>query len=111
MSDITFKEMINKTNDLIKEFEKVEQRKWGIEGNMIELSKQIGELAQNVMMIEKYYFSQRDGDPEYNKASKEEIADELSDILFLIIRIARHYKIDLEKYHLRALKEAHESIK
>ena len=37
------------------------------------------------------------------KLIAEKIADELSDVLFMIIRIADHYKIDLEKEHLKQL--------
>ena len=36
------------------------------------------------------------------------LADELSDILFMIIRISNYYKIDLEKSHLNELKIAKE---
>ena len=103
MPDLTFKEVIQKTNEVIEAFQKVEQKDWGIEGNMIELTKQVGQLAQNVMMIEKYYLAERDNNINYNKASKDEVANELSDILFMIIRIANHYNIDLEKSHLKEL--------
>jgi NTP pyrophosphatase (non-canonical NTP hydrolase) len=101
----TFQEVIGKTLKVIKEFEKVEKRKWGIEGSMIELSKQVGDLAKNVMMYEGYYMAGRDKLSNY-QTSKEKIADELSDLLFMIIRIAEHYKIDLKKEHLKQLEIA-----
>ena len=97
-----FKDIIKKSLNVIGEFEKVEKRKWGVEGAMIELSKQVGELAKNLMVFEGYYMAGRDNLPEYS-TSKEKIADELSDILFMIIRIAEHYKIDLEKEHIKQL--------
>lgn len=97
-----FQEVINKSIEVIKEFEKVEKKKWGAEGAIMELSKQVGELSKNVMMFEGYYMAGRDSIPEY-QTSKEKIADELSDILFIVIRIAEHYKIDLEKEHLNQL--------
>lgn len=103
MPEFTFKEIIEKTNEVIEAFQKVEQRNWGIEGNMIELMKQVGQLSQNVMVFEKYYLAKRMDNPNYNKASKDEIGNELSDILFMIIRIANHYEIDLEKAHVREL--------
>ena len=106
MTNLTFKELIKKTLEVVKKFEGVEQRRWGIEGSMIELSKQVGELAKNVMVLEKYYLSKRQQEPKYKDASKEEIANELSDILFIIIRIADLYRIDLEKAHLKELKLA-----
>lgn len=109
-SSLTFQEITTKTLRVVKEFEKVEQRKWGIEGNMIELSKQVGELSKNVMMLEKYYLASRSQEPKYKDASKEEIANELSDILFIIIRIADLYKVDLEKAHLKELELALKSL-
>lgn len=110
MANLTFQEVIKKTLEVVKKFEEVEQRKWGVEGNMIELSKQVGELAKNVMMLEKYYLPKRRQEPKYKDASKEEIANELSDILFISIRIADMYGINLEKAHLRELKLALKSL-
>ena len=54
------------------------------------------------MIYEGYYMAGRDLLPEY-QTSKEKIADELSDILFMIIRISNYYNIDLEKEHLKQL--------
>ena len=96
---LSFQDVLNRTTALIREFEKVEKRPWGIEGAMIELQKQVGELSKQIMAFEGYYIPYRDTQPEY-KTSKERIADELSDILIMVIRIADHYKIDLEKEHL-----------
>ncbi|MHB8904013.1 MAG: nucleoside triphosphate pyrophosphohydrolase family protein [Patescibacteria group bacterium] len=103
MSNLTFKEIIQKTNEVIKAFEKVEQRKWGAEGSMIELMKQVGELSKNVMMLENYYLAEKNNDPNFNKASKDEIGNELSDIFFMLVRIANHYGVDLETTHLKEL--------
>ncbi len=64
---------------------------------MIELSKQVGELSKLVMIQERYYVS----DPRLT-ASTEQIGDELADILYAVIRIARYYRIDLEQAHLNA---------
>ena len=111
MSELTFKEVVQKTNEVTKAFQKVEQRQWGIEGNMIELMKQVGQLSQHVMMVEKYYMAKRMNDPKYNKASKDEIGNELSDIFFVLIQIANHYGIDLEKAHLKELEIALASLK
>lgn len=122
--ELTFKEVVSKTVKVIKQFKKVEKRKWGVEGAMMELSKQVGELTRNVMMYEGYYMAGRDYSPskmtkeqiesyikkgmifEDYRTSKVKIADELSDILFLMIRIANHYGIDLEKEHLNQMEIA-----
>lgn len=106
-----FKELIKITEDRIKRFEKIEGRKWGVEGAMIELSKQVGDLSKFIMMYEKYYFSDRDKLDKQYEADKEKIGDELADILFAIIRIARHYGIDLEEAHLKEKKAEDEFFK
>lgn len=111
MTDLTFKEVVQKTNELVEAFEKVEQRKWGVEGSMIELMKQVGELGKNVMMLENYYMAKKEDDPYYSKASKEEIGDELSDVFYVLLRIAKHYDIDFEKVHIREMDKALEYIR
>lgn len=80
---------------MIDAFKKKEQRDWGAEGNVIELVKQVGDLAKRIMVFEKYYFKSRENHPEY-KTSKKEIADELADIIWMTIRLSRHYDIDIE---------------
>ena len=105
MTEKTFKQVVERSVEVIREFEKVEKRKWGIEGATIALQKQVGELAKQVMSFEGYYLPGRDDSPEY-ATSKDRIADELSDILFMVIRIADHYNIDLEKEHLKQMQLA-----
>jgi NTP pyrophosphatase (non-canonical NTP hydrolase) len=98
--EYTFKELIEMTRKVIAAFDEVEQRPWTIEVTMIELMKQVGDLSKHVMMMEKYYLQDRADDPNY-QTSIEDIADELADILYCIIRIAGHYHIDLETAHIR----------
>lgn len=104
-NSLTFEEIIEKTKVVLDAFKKVEKRKWGAEGATIELMKQVGELSRLVMVTEGYYLAARDTNLEY-QASKEKIADELADILLMIIRLAIHYEIDLENAHLKELKIA-----
>ncbi|MFA5107640.1 MAG: MazG-like family protein [Patescibacteria group bacterium] len=92
----TFQEIVEQNRAVIKEFEKVEQKPWGIEGSMIELAKQVGDLAKHVMVYEKYYLPSRENRDVY-KTTKNEIADELTDLFFMTVRIADHYHIDLEE--------------
>ena len=105
----TFQELIEITKKVFKEFDKVEQRKWNIEATMVELVKQVGDLAKHVMMFEKYYMKKRENDPKY-KTTKEDIADELADILYCLIRIAEHYGINLEEAHLKARRNELKSL-
>ncbi len=110
MSDNSFEDVLNLTRQVIERFKKIEGKNWGVEGSMIELSKQVGELSRLVMMKEQYYPIDRDQyDPTY-ASSKSKIADELSDIFFIVIRLADLYDIDLERAHLEALEEAGEYL-
>ena len=104
--DISFSELVDRSLEVIHAFEKVEKRRWGVEGAMIEMQKQVGELAKYIMSQERYYLSARDDQPEY-QSDKSKIADELSDILLMVIMIADHYKIDLAKEHMAQMDRAY----
>ena len=110
MSDeMTFREAIELFRSIYHRFEKIEGRPWGVEGTMIELSKQVGDLAKHVMVAEKYYFTGRDQQERY-KTNKEMIGDELADILAQLIRLADYYDIDLVEAHLKAHQEEDQSL-
>ncbi len=94
----------NVTGPSINRFEKIEGRPWGLEGAMIELSKQVGDLAKLVMVEEGYYFPGR-----YN-SDVELIGDELADIFAAVIRIADHYEIDLAEAHVKAREAEEKSL-
>jgi NTP pyrophosphatase (non-canonical NTP hydrolase) len=100
-SAYSFPELINMTRMVIAAFDAAEQRPWTIEATMIELMKQVGDLSKHVMMVERYYLADRADDPIY-ATTKDNIADELADILYCLIRVAEHYQIDLEQAHLQA---------
>lgn len=106
MNNASFEEIVEKTRSVIKRFEKIEGKPWGIDGAMIELTKQLGQLSALVMMQEQYYPTDRDQTHPQYRVSKEKIADELSDLLFMTIRIADIYDINLEAAHVVALKNA-----
>ncbi len=110
-NNLTFKEAIDITNRIIKRFKKIEGKPWKVEGSMIELSKQVGDLAKLVMVYENYYFSDRDKLDKQYESTKAKIADELADILFAIIRIANNYDIDLIDAHLKARMEEDKFLK
>ena len=99
---MTFKEAVNLAKSIIKRFEKIEGKPWKIDGSMIELSKQVGDLAKLVMSYEGFYPKDRGKEDKQYLATKEKIADELADLLFMIIRIADYYSIDLEDAHIKA---------
>lgn len=109
--EIGFREAVDLAKKVIRRFEKIEGKPWGIDGSMIELSKQVGDLARLVMVYENYYFSDRDKLDEQYRVTKEKIADELADILFSVIRIADHYGIDLVKAHIKGRREEDKFLK
>ncbi len=63
---------------------------------MIELSKQMGDLANLVMVQERYYF------PDRYESGRDLIGNELADIFAAVIRIADYYGVDLVEAHARA---------
>lgn len=95
--DMSFREAESLYLDIVKRFEKIEQRPWGAEGILIELSKQVGQLAKHVMKQENYYFYTSDRDENIKN-----IEDELADVFGQIIRLADYYNIDLLKAHIDA---------
>ncbi len=99
--DITFHDAIVLYRDVYQRFETIEGRSWGVEGALIELMKQVGELSKYVMVAEQYYFAGRDQNPEY-ATDTVCIGDELADIFAQVIRIADYYNIDLVEAHITA---------
>ncbi len=97
----TFQEMVSHTREAIAAFERVERRPWTVETSLIELSKQVGDLAKRVLTFERYYLPDRDRHPAY-ATTVDDIGNELADILYSIIRISLYYEIDLEEAHIEA---------
>lgn len=104
---MTFQEAIDLYRDVYKRFKKVEYRQWGINGAMIELSKQVGDLSKCVMIKEQYYAMGGEIPPNIN----DHIGDELADIFGQLVRIADYYEIDLEEAHIRARAGENECLK
>ncbi len=97
---MTFLEMQNMYKDVIKRFNKIELKEWNAEGTMIELMKQVGELAKWVMIKEKYYAL-----TEEVMDADEHLGNEMADVIAQVIRIADIYGIDLEKAFMEARKD------
>jgi uncharacterized protein len=99
--DLTFNEVINYSKKVIQSFNSINRRDWTIEVAVIELTKQLGDLSKHVMTYEGYYLQNRSTHPNYS-SGKENIANELADIMLGLIRIADHYNIDLGEAHIKA---------
>ncbi len=93
----TFAEMQEMYRDVVKRFNKIELQEWKAAGAMIELSKQVGELAKQVMLKEKYYAFEGD-ESEIN----ERLGNEMADVIAQVMRLADYYSIDLEQAFIDA---------
>ena len=111
MVDQTFKDAIDETRKSISRFQKIEGKERGVEGAVIELAKQVGELSALIMNQEGYYFSGRDKLSDKYASSQDSIADELADIMFAVTRIADHYDIDLVATNQKTRKMEDEFLK
>lgn len=111
MSNPTFEDAINDIRKTVDRFQKIEGKPWGAEGAVIELAKQVGQLSALVMNREGYYYAEREKESDSYKASKDNIADELADIMFAVVRIADHYEIDLVATNVKTRKSEDSFLK
>jgi len=93
----SFAEMQEMYKEIVKRFNKIELQDWKAEGAMIELSKQVGELAKQVMIKEKYYALTGDV-PNVD----EKLGNEMADVIAQVMRLAEYYNIDLERAFIEA---------
>lgn len=103
---MTFMEMQEMYNGIVRRFNKIELQDWKAEGAMIELSKQVGELAKQVMIKEKYYAltgEVTDVD--------ERLGNEMADVIAQVMRLASYYDIDLEKAFIAAREDEDSYLK
>ncbi len=102
----TFAEMQDMYKEVVRRFSKIELQEWKAEGAMIELSKQVGELAKQVMLKEKYYaFEGEESDID------QRLANEMADVIAQVIRLADYYKIDLERAFIEAREDEDRYLK
>jgi len=63
---------------VLEGFSRIEPRKWGLDGILLELATEIGSLGRNLTIWEGY---------RYGRKSRHKMADELSDIFFVLVRL------------------------
>lgn len=102
----TFAEMEDMYKEIVKRFNKIELQEWKAEGAMIELAKQVGDLAKQVMLKERYYAFEGDA-----LDIDERLGNEMADVIAQIIRLADYYKIDLEKAFIEAREDEDKYLK
>lgn len=93
----TFAEMQEMYRGVVRRFSQIELKPWGAAGAMIELNKQVGELARQVMIKEEYYALTGDV-PDVD----EKLGNEMADVIAQVMRLADHYHIDLEQAFIDA---------
>lgn len=103
---MTFAEMEEMYKNVVKRFHKIELQEWKAEGAMIELSKQVGELAKQVMVKERYYALEGDVDD-----VDERLGNEMADVIAQVMRLADHYEIDLERAFINAREDEDRYLK
>src|SRR6266511_2700656 len=74
----SFDELVALTRRVSAGFDERERRPGGVEASLIELVKQVGDLARHVMMAESYYLPDRGNDAHY-ATTTEKIGFELAD--------------------------------
>lgn len=67
-------------------FDRVEPKQWGQQGIVLELMTEIGSLGRALTIWEGY---------RHGRKSKHQMGDELSDILFVLIKLAREEGVEL----------------
>ena len=87
---MSLEDIKKRSKGLFKRFEKIEPRRWSIEGAMMELTTEVGDLTELVLRKE-YYKQNIYEDLDY------QIKDEVADILLVMMRIADYYNIDLDQ--------------
>ena len=92
--------------EVVKRFHKIELRESKAEGDMIELKKQVGELAKQVMIKERYYALEGEV-----LDVDERLGNEMADVVAQIMRLADYYKIDLEKAFIEAREDEERYLK
>lgn len=102
----SFAEMEDMYKEVVKRFNKIELQEWKAEGAMIELAKQVGELAKQVMIIEKYYALEGEA-LNVDKC----LGNEMADVIAQIMRLADYYKIDLENAFIEAREDEDRYLK
>lgn len=88
-------EMVEMTREVTRLFDITVPRPWGIEAMVTELVGEVGTLADSIMITEGYRRSR-----EQNEIDLE---DDVVDIMFMLIRIADYYNIDLEKAYTQMI--------
>lgn len=101
-TSMTLSKLIELTYSTIQRFEGINHRKWGVEAMIAELTSEVGTLADSIMILEGYR-QKRSG-------QETDLNDDICDILFILLYIARHYNINFEAAYKRMLEKTNEKL-
>ena len=101
---MSLNELKARSRGLAKRFEKIEPRRWTVEGATMELATEVGDLTN--LILRKEYFKQN-----IYEDIDAQIRDEVSDIIFVLMRIADLYKIDLDQAYSEMEKLVNDKLK
>ncbi len=101
---MSLEEIKKRSQYLFQRFEKIEPKRWTIEGSVMELATEVGDLTE-IVLRKEYYKQNIYEDLDY------QIRDEISDVLFVLMRIADYYNINLDDAYKEMEKLVDERLK
>ncbi len=84
---MTVRDALERTSTLLASLRAREQRPWTIEALSVELSAEVGTLADSVMIKEGYR--------KLRPGQDVDLEDDIADVLFVVFAIALHYGVDV----------------
>jgi len=88
------KKLQERTKPIEDMFRKLRERKWTPEVIMVDLMEEVGELANAVLVREKF---------KSEKRKKSDLRDCFGDVLMDLIFLANYYEIDIEEEYNKIL--------
>ena len=94
--------MQKRSKKVLEEFGKIRSKKWTPEAMLVDLTEEVGELANSILVKEGF---------KNKKRAKADLVDSICDALFDLYMIAEHYGIDVEKEYGKVLEQLQLRIK
>lgn len=94
-------EMVRITRDVIHRFDEA-VGEWDISVMVTELVGEVGTLADSIMIKEGHR-------PSRNEESID-LEDDIADVMFMLIRIADKYEIDIEQAYKDMIRQTHRKL-
>lgn len=94
MNKLTLNEAVEETKKVTSQMP--DNNTWSIHTRFVELVEEVGELANAIQTHEGF---------KSKKRKKSDLTNSVCDVLFELLSIAAHYKIDLDKEYPEVLKE------